>query len=178
MSISHSPQRWCRRPVLSEVTAKAGSGKEAEESCLSPRAPHPHPPPAPVIHAADRVLIHLNSLAREACRDRQHKPQIIREEDYPPSAEESRIPIPASKAAQASRNSYVHRGLPQIQKYLFMHFIKNTLCHLVSIPLNHHSHSSLGHTLGKHFPASPHSLETEPYLKPIWPWFSPRKVDE
>lgn len=64
VSISHSPQQWCRRPALSEVTAKAGSGKEAEESCLSPRAPHPHPSPAPVIHAADCVLIHLNSLAQ------------------------------------------------------------------------------------------------------------------
>lgn len=141
MSISHSKQ-WYRRPALSEVTAKRSSSKEAEESCLSLRAPHPHPPPATVIHAADCVLIHLNSLAREACRDRQHKPWIIREEDYPPGAEDSRIPISASKAAQASRNSSVHWDLPQThQKYLFIHFIKNTLCHLVPIPLNHHSHS-------------------------------------
>lgn len=81
-------------------------------------------------------------LSSESCRDRQHKPWIIRQEDYPPGAEDSRIPIPASKAAQASRNSYVHWGLPQThQKYLFMHFIKNTSCHLVSIPVNHHSHS-------------------------------------
>lgn len=78
------------------------------KKAASPRALHPHPPPAAVIHAADCVLIHLNSLAWEACRDRQHKPRIIREEDYPPSAEDSRIPIPASKAAQASRNSYIH----------------------------------------------------------------------
>lgn len=141
MSITHSPQQWCRRPVLSEVTAKAGSGKEAEGSCLSPRAPHPHPPPAPLIHTADCMLIHLNSLARQACRDRQHKPWIIREEDYLPGAEDSRIPIPASKIAQVSRNSYIHWGLPQTQKYFFMHFIKNTFCHLVSVALNHHSHS-------------------------------------
>lgn len=138
MSISHSKQ-WHRRPALSEVTAKRSSSKEAEESCLSPRAPHP--PSAPVFHAADCMLIHLNSLAWEG-RDRQHKPRIIREEDYPPAAEDSRIPIPASKAAQASRNSSIHWGLPHThQKYLFIHFIKNTLCHLVPIPLNHHSHS-------------------------------------
>lgn len=77
------------------------------------------------------------SLQRQAAQTMDY-----REEDYPPSAEDSRIPIPALKAAQASRNSCIHWDLPQThQKYLFIHFIKNTSCHLVPIPLNHHSHS-------------------------------------
>lgn len=121
--------------------------------------------------------IHLDSLAQGACRDTQRKPWITRQEDYPPVQEKVEVQFQPQKQLRLLETTISTEAYHTLlRNSCSIHSIKSILRDVVSIPLQQDS----GHRLGKHPQAILHGWAryTEPFLKPIWPWFSPRKPDE